>query len=314
MPSSSRQRLLGLAVLLALGATAHAQQPAPGFRVERFYPSAPGGGWFVMDDLDLHGGLGGVLGTTLGYAGTPLRVSDGVNRVAVVSDQAFMDIGAAITYRRWRFYANFDAPIVINGQSGVVGPYSFTGPSLTLGTNPDTLSDALVGTDVRILGRPGGHFRLGASAQLFIPFGTRPDYDTDDTFRGMIRALFAGDAPYFTWAAQLGVHIRPLDDSPIPGSPKGSELLFGLAAGARLPVQRWSVVVGPEVYGATAFLSFFQTNATALEGLLTGRVEGPRDRPLQVRVKLGIGAGLNHHFGAAEWRILAGVEMFGHHR
>jgi hypothetical protein len=307
--------VLAFLVVLALSAHARAQVQAQGFSVERFYPSAPGAGWFVMDDLDLHGGLGGVLSSTLGYSSTPLRVTDGTHRVAVVSDEAFLDIAAAITWDRWRFYVNFDSPLVISGQSGVVGGYSFTGPSVTLGSNPDTLWDARIGTDVRIVGKPGGHFRFGASAQLFVPFGTRADYDTDDTFRGMIRLLFAGDAPYFTYAAQLGVHIRPLDDSPIPGSPKGSELLFGVAAGAKLPLGRlrsWAAVIGPEIYGATAFQSFLQTNGTALEGLLTGRVEGTRDGPLQVRVKLGIGAGLNHHFGAAEWRLVVGIEMFGH--
>src|SRR5260370_39812697 len=64
---------------MVLGASAYApcaraqpQQPQPqhpqGFAVERFYPSAPGGGWFVMDALDLRGGLGGALALTTGYA------------------------------------------------------------------------------------------------------------------------------------------------------------------------------------------------------------------------------------------------------
>lgn len=236
-----------------------------------------------MDDLDIHGGLGGALGLTLGYAGNPLRVTDGMKRVAVVSDQAFAAIGAALTYDRWRFYLDLGTPLAISGHSGVVDDYSFTGPSVSLGSNPDTLSDARIGTDVRIVGRPSGHFRFGAGAQLFVPFGNRADYDTDDTFRGMVRALFAGDAPYFTYAGQIGVHIRPLDDSPTPGSPRGSELLFGVAAGAKLPIGRsasWVVAVGPEIHGATAFRSFFGSSGTALEGLLSGRIEGTRDDKL----------------------------------
>jgi hypothetical protein len=310
--------VLGLAVVLALGApVAHARAPErpQGFAVERLYPSGPGGGWFVMDDLDIHGGLGGALALTLGYANNPLRVSDGLHRVAVVSDQFSADIAAAITYRRWRFYLNLDAPLWIGGTCGIVGNYSFTAPAVDLGSNPDTLSDARVGADMRIFGRPGSRFRLGVSAQLLIPFGERSDYDTDDMFRGMLRVLFAGDAPYFTYAGHVGVHIRSLDDSPTPGSPHGSELLFGVAAGAKLPIghsQKWVAVVGPEIYGATAFRAFLDENGTALEGLLTGRIEGARDDKLQVRVKLGVGAGLNHHFGAAEWRVVVGVEMFNH--
>ncbi|MCU1278402.1 MAG: outer membrane protein OmpA [bacterium] len=317
MPSSSRPGVVAFIVLLALSGRTSAQQQPQGFAVERLDRSGPGGGWFVMDDLDIHGGLGGVIGLTLGYASNPLRVTDGVNRIAVVSDQAFADVGAAITYRRWRFYLNIDTPLVVAGQTGTVGDYSFTGPALNPASNPDVLSDARVGTDVRIVGRPGGHFRFGASAQLLIPFGERIDYVTDATFRGMLRALFAGDARYFTYAAQLGVHIRPLDDSPAPGSPQGSELLFGVAAGAKLRVGRsatWVAIVGPEIYGATAFRAFFSANGTAVEGLLSGRLETTHSSRPNVRVKLGIGAGLNHHFGAAEWRLVAGVELFGQHR
>src|SRR5260370_342809 len=134
------------------------------------------------------------------------------------------------------------------GDSGMVGAYRFTAPSLDPGKNPDTISDARFGFDVRLLGAPGSSFRIGAGAQLLIPFGDRADYITDDSFRGMVRALVAGDIGRFTYAGQLGVHIRPLDDSPVPGSPRGSELLFGVAAGRRLSLGgNWAVVLGPEV-------------------------------------------------------------------
>jgi len=76
------------------------------------------------------------------------------------------------------------------------------------------------------------------------------------------------------------VHVRPLDDSPAPESPQGSEMLFGAAAGARVPVGSSgtaALVIGPEIYGATAFRSFLGSTSTALEGLLTGRLEGTAD-------------------------------------
>lgn len=311
MPSSSR----GLALLLVLLAGAARAQTQPrGFAVERLYSSAPGAGWIVMDTLDQHGGLGGAVSLALGYAAKPLRVSDGVTRIAVVADEALAEIGAALTWRRWRFHLGFVTPLVITGTSGTVGDYTFASPSVDLGANPDALGDARVAADVRIVGRPGGRFRFGAGAQLFVPFGNRSDYITDGTFRGMIRALFAGDVRWLAWAAQLGVHIRPLDDAPTPGSPKGSELLYGAAVGARLPVGRsgrWSAVVGPELFGATAFRHFADEDATALELLLGGRLESNGDGRCNLRVKLGVGAGINHHFGAAEWRVVAGVELFG---
>jgi hypothetical protein len=318
MPSSRRRGVLAAVVLagvVAFAARAGAQQQPQGFALDRFYPSAPGGGWFVMDDLDLHGGLGGAVSMTTGYSRNALRVTDGSQHLAVVSDQVITDLGFAVTYDRWRLYLDLDAPLLAKGQAGTVGDYQLTAPSFDLGTHPDTLSDARLGADVRLLGEPRSAFRLGAGAQLFIPNGDRGDYDTDGTFRAMVRALAAGDLGVLAYAAQLGVHIRPLDDAPAPGSPQGSELLFGAAVGARLPVRpdRGTVfVVGPEVYGETALRSFFGTTATGLEGLLTGRLERPNARGPKWRVKVGGGGGLDPHFGAPAWRVVVGVELFDH--
>ena len=128
----------------------------------------------------------------------------------------------------------------------------------------------------------------------------------------MVRALFAGDVGRFTYAGQLGVHVRPLDDAPTPGSPRGSELLFGVAGGreAARAAQRWNFVVGPEIYGATAFRSFFGATGTAWKGSSpVGSNETGAGKP-QLRVKLGVGGGLNPHFGAPEWRLVFAIEVF----
>lgn len=313
--SNSSRVTLGLVVALTVGAHAshaEAQPQAQGFAVERFYPSAPEGGWFVMDDLDLHGGLGAALELTSGYARNPLRLSDGSQRLAVVSDTAFVEIGAAVTYDRFRLYLDLTSPLAILGKSGTIGGYAFTAPPVDLGQSPDTLSDTRIGFDARIFGQPGGAFRLGAGAQLFVPGGARSDYDTDDTFRAMFRLLFAGDARGFTYAGHVGVHIRPLDDAPTPGSPRGHELLFGLAAGPTFPIGRagtWRVVIGPEIWGATAFRTFFGEGGTAVEGLLSSRFEGPIADGLSLRVKLGSGIGSDQQFGAPDWRAVCGIEM-----
>jgi hypothetical protein len=318
MPSSER-RILRIAVAMlaasAFASRAEAQERPQGFAVERFYPSAPGGGWFVMDDLAMHGGLGGVAAVTGGYALKPLRITDGAQHLSVVSDQAFVDVGLAVTYERFRFYLDLPSPLVIRGNSGDIRGYHLDAPSIDAGNSPDLVSDSRLGFDARLLGDARSPFRLGAGAQLIVPNGNRFDYDTDGTFRGMVRALFAGDAGVFTYAGQVGVHLRPLDDSPVPGSPRGSELLFGVAAGPRLPVTRDGgtvVVVGPEIYGQTALRSFPGANATGLEGLLTGRIEGTGHQGPQLRVKLGTGGGIYQDFGAPEWRVVVGVEVFQH--
>ena len=305
-----------IAIASAWAPRAQAQQQPQGFAVERLYPSAPGGGWVVMDALDMRGGLGGVAGMTVGYSHEPLRLPtpDG-SHLAVVARQAFADLGLAVTYDRFRLYANLASPLLIAGDSGTVGRYRLTAPAVDLGSNPDTVADPRVGFDTRLLGTASGAFRLGVGAQLLMPNGSRADYDTDGTMRAMLRALFAGDVGSFAYAGQLGVHVRPLDDSPAPGSPQGSELLFGIAGGLRQPLGgdgAAALVIGPEVYGETAFKSFFGSTGTGIEALLTTRVEGTRDDGAQVRVKLGTGGGLSPQLGAPEWRIVVGIEVFDH--
>ncbi|HEY8087544.1 MAG TPA: hypothetical protein VIF09_06865, partial [Polyangiaceae bacterium] len=164
---------------------------------------------------------------------------------------------------------------------------------------------------------PGDAFRLGLGAQLWIatPNEDPSEYLTDGALRAMGRVLFAGDVGRFSYAGQLGVHVRPVDDAPSPGAPQGSELLFGAAAGARLPVTpggTTSVVVGPEVFGASAFRSLFGSRATEAEGLLSGRLERTGGGGPHLRLKLGTGAGLDPRFGAPEWRVVFGIEVFDH--
>jgi hypothetical protein len=289
-----------------------AQQQAQGFALERLYPSAPAGGWFVMDDLNMSGGLGGAVSFISGYSRRPLQVKNpnGTQQLSVVSDEVFADIGVAGTYRRYRFYLNFPMPLLLNGTSGTVGPYQFTAPDVNVGSRPDTISDPLIGLNVRLFGEPGDVLRLGIGAQLMFPAGDQADYTTDGTYRGMFRLLAAGDAGRFSYAGHIGVHVRPLDQSPVPGGPDGSEFLFGGSAGRRFGINSgWAVIAGPEIFGETAFHAFF-SGQTGVEGLLTGRLERVNDGP-HLRFKLGIGHGIVHNFGAPQWRTVFGVELFG---
>jgi hypothetical protein len=127
----------------------------------------------------------------------------------------------------------------------------------------------------------------------------------------MFRFLAAGDAGAYTYAGQLGVHVRPLNDAPVPGSPNGSEFLYGISGGRKFTgPPRWVVIAGPEIYGQTAFHSFF-SGETGTEALLTGRLESNHSGR-NLRLKLGVGHALQQNFGAAQWRIVFGVELFGH--
>ena len=305
--------LTGLILLSLLRPLAVAQQQPAGFAVERLYQSAPGGGWFVMDDLNISGRIGGAIELSSGYARNPLVITspDGKQKLAVVREEAFFDIGAAVTYNRFRGYINFPEPLLLSGTSGTLGPYQFTAPSLSLGTSPDTISDPRIGFDARLLGAPDGPLRLGAGAQLIFPSGERADYVSDARYRAMFRFLAAGDAGRFRYSGQVGVHVRPLNDAPVPGSPNGSEFLYGISGGrAFAGPAGWAIIAGPEIFGQTAFRSFF-SGETGTEALFTGRLE-QIGAGRNMRLKLGVGHALDQGFGAAQWRIVFGVELFGH--
>ena len=317
MQNSKMQLVLAFLVIIfssAYSRSSQAQQQAQGFAVERLYPSAPGGGWFVMDSLDMHGELGGAVNFTIDHAHNPLVIhsSDGTQSLAVVSDQEIADVGLAATYDRYRIYLNLSSPAYSRGDSGTIDSYAFTGPAVDFGSQPDTLLDMRIGFDARIFGEADGPFRLGAGAQFLAPSGNRSDYESDGNYRGMARLLVAGDVGSFTYSGQAGIHIRPLQDSPTPGSPQGNELIFGVAGGEKFTVgKNTAFIVGPEIYGASAFQSFWKTPETALEWLVTSRLEWTESNYRQIRTKLGVGAGISPQFGAPEWRVVLGLELSG---
>lgn len=325
MLSSRLGRLGGMLFIALLPGTAAAARPAQGFDLERLYTSAPGGGWFVMDRLDLEGGLGGAATLTTSYARNALHISDGSQRLDVVSAEAFLQLGLAATYDRFRIYLTLDAPLWLRGNSGTAGGYVFTAPSVDRASSPDAISHGRVGLDARLFGDPRGFLRLGIGVQLWFPGGApgalRSNYLSDGppgdafgAYDAMVRVLVAGDAAALTYAAHAGLHLRALDD-PAPQAPRGSEALFGAAAGTTVTVcgacANARLVVGPEVFGATALRSAFSAGATAAEGLLEAQLLLDLSGDAVFRLKLGAGGGLDRSFGAPDWRIVLGLEVSG---
>jgi len=306
-------------VTFALAIAGRAQVAAEGYAVERLNPGAPGNSWLIMDDLKLEGPLGGAVSILTGYARRPLRVSALGNgqSLSVISDQAFVDVGLAILYDRFRFTLDIPDPLYLRGESGTVGNAAFTVPLVDVGRYPDKVTDIRWGADVRLWGDVRGPLRIGASAQLFVPSGERANYATDNTFRGLLRAQFAGNFGIFNHAGFAGVHLRPRDDSqklglPTLGGPRGSEFVFGLAAAPQLAVSKSgaaSLGVGPELFGETAFKSALGKYTTALEALLSSHLTYFDAHGAQVRFKVGGGRGLNAQFGAPIWRMVLALEI-----
>lgn len=307
---SSDRCLLALALTLSGGA-AHAAD-ANGYALERFSPWRAGAGWLVLDDLSMHGGLGGALSVSTGFARRPLHLGEGGGRLDVVSSQAFVGVGAALTWDRLRLTLDFSSPLRVRGQGGVVDGTAYRSPSVDPESHPDSLADARLGFDARLLGEAGGPFRLGLGAALLFPSGDREDYQTDGTYRGVFKLLFASNLAPLLLAAHLGFHVRPLHAA--PAYPRGN--------GAVRPRvrPRWplrpdtSLVVGPELFGATAAQGLLARETTAVEGLLTARLERGTDKGPLLRFKLGVGVGLHREFGAPDWRTVLSIDSSDHTR
>jgi hypothetical protein len=118
-------------------------------------------------------------------------------------------------------------------------------------------------------------------------------------------------------AGFVGVHIRPRDDSnrliaSSLGGPRGSEFVFGLAAAPHSKLSADGAIrvgVGPEIFGETAFKDAFGKYLTALEALMSAHLTHSNAHGALVRLKLGMGPGLNSQFGAPVWRGVLGIEI-----
>lgn len=320
-PNSATVRgLLSLFVCstsVSIASHGQAQVIASGFASERFSPAPPASPWLTMDDLKLAGPLGGGVSLVTGYSRYPLRVAlpGSPQRLNVVSDQAFVDVALAILFDRYRFTLNIPNPIYVAGQSGRLGGYTFTAPSVDLARYPDRVADVRFSLDSRIWGSLDGPLRLGFSAQLFVPSGERASYITDGTYRSVLSAEFAGESGIWNHAGYLGVHIRPRDDSSTLtasslGGPRGSEVIFGLALAPEFAVSSVDRIgIGPEVFGESAIRGLFGKYTTALEAILSTHYMHTNPDGAIFRVKLGVGRGLAAEFGAPTWRTVVAVEI-----
>ncbi len=254
--------------------------------VQRLDAAPAGAIWLTQDSLNLSGGLGGAFALTSGYARNPLVVGG----APVITDLATANIGLAVTYSRYRLAFDLASPLYVRGNGT---------PSLDIASHPDTITDVRIGADARVWGDVGGPIRLGLSAQLFVPSADRTDYMSDGTYRAKFWLKAAGDVSRFSYAASAGYHVRPL---------LGNELNYGAAAGWRFALgdALTSLVIGPEAFGALG-----PQAQQMWEALLTGRVDLLSGDGHALRFKLGAGVGQRDLAGAAQWRVVAAVEVVG---
>jgi hypothetical protein len=291
-------------LLIALtGAERSARAQASGFAVDRFEPSGAGSGFLSLESLEFDGHLRPAAGMVGAWAWKPLVVYDPQGEVASLVGQELVEHvqGSLVLWNRARFDLDLPLPLAHTGNDVVVGMQTYGAPS------GGVVGDLRLGGAVRAF--QWRSITAGAAAYFFVPTGKTSAYTSDGGFRiwpqlmavGRPRFLAAGETDRLTWAARLGLHVRPEYKCGCNLSP-GSELTAGLGAGWRFS-PRWSA--GPELMFATSLGGRFASRAgTSLELLLAGRVVvAPR-----WIVSAGLAPGLSDGAGTPAVRAVVGVQ------
>jgi outer membrane protein OmpA-like peptidoglycan-associated protein len=283
------------------GIAPDAQAQAHGFALDTFDPSERGSDWFSVESLDLRGSWRPAIGVVMDGAYRPLVIyaPDGTIRASVVRNQIFANPGATLVL--WdHLRVGFNVPVAVfqDGHTGVLDGVTFSAPATP------AVGDLRFGADLRLVGTYGEPFTLALGARVYVPTGERDNYTGDDAVRLDGRLEAAGDLGVFTYAARVGAQYRNLEET-LGGSPIGSQLLFGAAAGFR--AFDHALIIGPEVYGATVVshgATLFARQSTPVDAILGAHITFLRD----FRIGGGVGPGLTRGFGSPEVRWLASLE------
>ncbi len=289
-----------LAVAVALVAPASIAQSGAGFAIDRFEPAERGAQHFVVDSLDLRAGSAGA-SAVFDYAYKPLVVYDsaGAERLALVRHQAIVHLGGALVIAG-RLRLGLDAPVAVyqDGERAVA-----YGVTLSPATAP-AFGDLRLAADVRITGEHGGPFSLALGVRGWLPTGVRTQFTGDGSARLAPQVLAAGTLDVLVWAARIALVYRSRDDR-YAGQTLGSELFA--AAGVGLRTRDGRLVVGPELYAASALrkgAELLGAAETPAEWLLGAHYDVARN----VRAGAGVGGGLGRGYGTPVLRGLASLE------
>lgn len=275
---------------------------ASGFALDAFNPSERGSEWFALDALDFRGEARPAFGVVGDWAYKPLVAygTDGKERAVPVRHQVFLDVGASLVLFE-RLRASFDMPVALAsaGDGTTVNGATVQTPAGT------SFGDLRFGLDLRLFGRYGGPITGALGAQVFTPTGNRAAYAGDGKVRLLPHLAIAGDLGPFVYALRSGVEYRALDDA-YAGNTRGTELVFGLAAGVRVASK--NLVLGPELYGRTVLTNgaAFQTASTPVEGVLGFHYTVPA---AWLRFGAGAGTGFSRGLGSPQARVLASLEI-----
>ncbi len=276
---------------------ARGQQTAEGFAVNRFEPSERGAGWFSLDQLDFRGGVRPAIGVVGDYQYRPLVISKNDTVVSsIVRNQLAFHLGASGVFDRFRGGLSLPFTGVGEGRGGVVGGVRYDPPA-----HNGALGDLRLAFDARLLGTHDDVISLAAGLRAWLPTGSKASYMGDGDLRLSPHLLLAGGRGVLAYAGRFGLQYRGRDDA-FGASRLGSEMIFGLSAGARLA--GGDVLVGPEIQGSSLLnADFLSGRATPVLGLL-----GAHATAGDLRVGGGVGTGLSPGLGTPEFRALLSIE------
>jgi outer membrane protein OmpA-like peptidoglycan-associated protein len=289
---------LGLAgaAMLEVG-SARAQTQGSGFAVDRFEPAGAGSEWFSLESLDFRGRVRPAFSLMLDGAWKPLVVYDqnGSAVATLLRDQVVAHAGAGVVLGN-RLRLDLNVPVVLyqQGTTLVLNDQMFTAPA-HMG-----VGDARLGADVRLVGQTGGPFVGAVGVQVFVPAGGTSAFTGDGAWRVWPRILMAGDIRTFSWAAQLGFHVRPSDKCDCSLTP-GNELTAAVSAGVRPSPQ---VLIGPEVTLSSATAHLAHAVASPVELLLGAHFGVAQGWTLSA----GVGPGLTDGLGSPALRAVVGLQ------
>ncbi len=305
----SRSRLLlaaaisaGTAILAPREAAAQTAPTAEGFALNRYEPSESGSEWFANDTLDLRGPFRPSIRALGDYGFKPyvLLNPDGSEKKRIVGNQLFVHLSASVVlFNRLRLGINL--PIAALQEGSATGGY--VNGQLVRAEMKAGVGDLRLGADLRLVGDYGDPFTLALGARIWFPTGNASQYQGDDDVRVGPHLAAAGDIGIFAYAASVGVNYRA-HNAPFAGHPLGSELVFSAAAGLRGLDKK--LLIGPELYGSTVVSTsdaVFDGRTTPLS--LLGSLHYTAG---DVRIGVGLGPGLSHAAGTAQFRALASLE------
>ncbi|MGC4069406.1 MAG: OmpA family protein [Polyangiaceae bacterium] len=295
------RRFVSTFCLATLAAGSLFAQEQPTFAVNRYRPAERGSRWFTSESLDAPAEHPLWLGATYDWAHRPLTVydSDGTAVGDVIRNQSLLHVGFNYSpIARLRLGASLPVVMATSGASWTVADRTYRAG------DGGGIGDLRLGGDYRLLGDPGGGFRLAASLQVFLPIGSSSAYASDGALRVYPRVLAAGDAGLLVWAFGIGTDIRG-DKESFAGRSLGSELGFTASAGVKLVDGK--LTIGPELLGATRLASnqFFEKRGTPVELLFGGHCA------LGSSFLLGVaaGPGLSTGLGSPASRLLISLDF-----